>query len=126
MPEALLTGTFRGVTLPHDSATCQTLADMCRERTSGQIDSAGEHLCVVAQAGQSSMHALGCTHEQTVVYSHGEHIPLSVRNAAVVAFWLPYLFVVDFDKLSRSEAKACWLPRADTSLGGYRVCRKHT
>ena len=62
------------------------------------------------------MHDLGCTHEETVVYSHGDHIPLSVRNAAVVAFWLPDVLDVDFDKMSRSEAKAVGLPRVGAFL----------
>ena len=120
VPEALLTDTFRGVPLSADVAKGQghriSLQEVCRKRNPKQIYSAAEHLCLVVQAGQSFMHELGCTHESAVVYSHGDHIPLSVRNAAVVAFWLPDVLDVAFEKMSSREAKAFWDPRVDAFL----------
>ena len=46
----------------------------------------------VLQAGQGFMRELGRAHESDVIFSHGDHVPLAVRNAAVVAFWLPDFF----------------------------------
>ena len=51
---------------------------------SGQLGSAGEHLCLAVQVGQSSMHDLGARHGQSFVYSHGRRIPVSVWNVAVL------------------------------------------
>ena len=120
LPEALLTDTFRGVPLSPAAARGQgvsvCLAEVCQQRTSEDIDAAGEHLCLVVQAGQSFMHELGCSHEDNVVYSHGDHVPLSVRNGAVVAFWLPDVLAVDFAKMSSREAKAFWDPRVEAFL----------
>ena len=43
------------------------------------------------------MHDIGHRHEEEVVYYHGDHIPLNVRNASVVAFWLRDVLDVAFE-----------------------------
>ena len=51
------------------------------------------------------MRDLGYIHEENVVYSHGDHIPLHVRNASVVAFWLPDVLDIAFEAMSPEQAK---------------------
>ena len=88
---------------------------------------AGEHLCLVLQVGQSFMHDLGRSHEDHVVRSHGDHIPLSVRNASVVAFWLPDFLDIEFQKMPSSQAKHFWDSRIsaflDVSKYGAGACK---
>lgn len=72
---------------------------------------AAEHLCLVLQAGQSFMRDLGREHEHQVIYSHGDHVPLEVRSAAAVAFWLPDLLDIDQNSMRSSEAKEFWSSR---------------
>ncbi|MFM7980153.1 MAG: hypothetical protein ACKPKO_12635, partial [Candidatus Fonsibacter sp.] len=62
-----------------------------------------DHLCVVLKAGQRFMRDLGRAHEEHV-FSHGDHVPLAVRNAAVVAFWLLDLLGVEIQSMRRAEA----------------------
>ena len=57
------------------------------------------------------MHDLGRSHEEQVVYFHGDHIPLKVRNAAVVAFWLPGFLDVALEKMTTRLAKDFWTSR---------------
>ena len=87
------------------------LVEVRRKRTVQDMQAAGEHLCLVWQAGQSFIHDLGSSHEEHVVYSHGDHIPLKVRNGAVVAFWLPDFLDVAFEKMTAWQAKDFWTPR---------------
>ena len=51
------------------------------------------------------MRDLGYSHEEHVVYSHGDHIPLHVRNASVVAFWLPDVLGIAFEAISPEQAR---------------------
>ena len=57
------------------------------------------------------MRDLGRAHESDVVFAHGHHVPLEVRNAAVVAFWLPDFLGVDWHSMRSAEAKECWSSR---------------
>ena len=80
LPEALLTDTFRGS--PLSMATGQgikitNLVEARRKRTIKEIRKAGQRYCLVLEAGQSFMRDLGYSHEEHVVYSHGDHIPLA-------------------------------------------------
>ena len=81
-----------------------------------EMRAAGEHLCLVLQAGQTFMRDLGHSHEEQVVYSHGDHVPLKVRNASVVAFWLPDVLDVEFDTMSSRQAKHFWESRVSAFL----------
>jgi len=92
------------------------LVEARRKRTMQQMRAAGEHFCLVLQAGQSFMRDLGHSHEEEVVYSHGDHIPLHVRNAAVVAFWLPDVLDVAFEAMSPRQAKHFWDSRVSAFL----------
>ena len=42
---------------------------------------------------------------------HGDHVPLAVRNAAVVAFWAPDLLGVESQSMRRAEAQEFWPSR---------------
>ena len=68
-----------------------------------------DHLRVVLKAGQSFMRDLGRAHEEHVILSHGDHVPLAVRNAAVVAFWLPDLLGVERQSMRRAELRSCFV-----------------
>ena len=120
LPEALLTDTFRGSPLSNCAAQGQgikvNLVEARRKRTMQQMRAAGEHFCLALQAGQSSMRDLGHRHEEDVVYSHGDHIPLHVRNASVVAFWLPDVLDVAFEAMSSRQAKGFWDSRVSAFL----------
>ena len=110
LPEALLTDTFRGSPLSMATGEDQgikitNLVEARRKRTIKQIREAGRQCCLVLQAGQSSMRDLGYSHEEHVVYSHGDHIPLHVRNASVVAFWLPDVLGIAFEAISPEQAR---------------------
>ena len=103
------------------------LVEVRRKRTLQEMRAAGEHLCLVLQAGQSFMHDLGSSHEEHVVYSHGDHIPLKVRNGAVVAFWLPDFLDVALEKMTTRQAKDFWTPRvvAFLDVAEYVAKRMH-
>ena len=120
IPEALLTDTFRGSPLSKSAARGQgikvNLVEARHKRSVQEMRAAGEHLCLVLQAGQSFMRDLGRSHEEHVVYSHGDHIPLKVRNASVVAFWLPDVLDVAFEAMSSKQAKHFWEPRVSAFL----------
>ena len=79
LPEAVLTDTFRGSPLSKSVARGQgikvNLVEARRKRTVQEMRAAGEHLCLVLQAGQTFMRDLGRSHEENVVYAHGDHIP---------------------------------------------------
>ena len=62
------------------------------------------------------MRDLGYSHEEHVVYSHGDHIPLHVRNASVVAFWLPDVLDIAFEAMSPEQAKRLFSPRVSDFL----------
>ena len=87
------------------------LVEARRKSTMKQMRESGEHFCLVLQVGQSSMRALGYIHEEHVVYSHGDHIPLHVRNASVVAFWLPDVLDIAFEAISPEQAKRLFFPK---------------
>ena len=109
LPEAVLTDTFRGSPLSKNATRGQgiriNLVEAKRKRTVQEMRAAGEHFCLVLQAGQSFMRDLGRSHEDQVVHSHGDHVPLNVRNASVVAFWLPDFLDVELEKMSSRQAK---------------------
>ena len=65
-----------------------------------------DHLCVVLQAGQSFMRDLGREHEEHV--SHGDHVPIALRNAAAGAFWLPDCLGVESQITRKAEAQGFW------------------
>ena len=120
LPEAVLADTFRGSPLSKSAAQGQglkvNLVEAMRKRTVLEMLAAGEHLCLVLQAGQTFMRDLGRSHEENVVYSHGDHIPLKVRNASVVAFWLPDVLDVAFDNMSSQQARHFWESRVSAFL----------
>ena len=51
------------------------------------------------------MRDLGRAHASKLVVTHGDHVPVEVRNAAVVAFWLPDFLGVDWHSMRSVEAK---------------------
>ena len=57
------------------------------------------------------MRDLGRAHESEVVFSHGDHVPLEVRNAAAVAFWLPDFLGIDTRSMQSREAREFWSSR---------------
>ena len=112
----------------HYQDNCEVnLVEVRRKRTVQDMQAAGEHLCLVLQAGQSFMHDLGSSHEEHVVYSHGDHIPLKVRNGAVVAFWLPDFLDVALEKMTTRQAKDFWTPHvaAFLDVAEYVAKRMH-
>lgn len=84
------------------------LVEARRKRTIKQMRKSGLHFCLVLQAGQSSVRDPGYIHEEHVVYSHGDHIPLHVRNASVVALWLPDVLDIAFEAMSLEQARRCF------------------
>ena len=84
-----------------------------------------EHLCLVLQAGRSFMRDLGRTHERDVIFSHGDHVPLQVRNAAVVAFWLPDFLGVDTHSMQSREAREFWSSRVSEFCVAAEYVAKH-
>ena len=57
------------------------------------------------------MRDLGRAHEEHVIFSHGDHVPVAVRNAVVVAFWLPDCLGVEIESLRRVVAQELWSSR---------------
>ena len=47
-----------------------------------------------------------------VIFSHGDHVPIEVRNAAVVAFWLPDFLGIEYQSMRRADAQEFWSSRA--------------
>ena len=43
-----------------------------------------------------------------MMFFHEDHVPLVVRNAAVVAFWLPAFFGVESQNTRQAEAQEFW------------------
>ncbi|MFM7989358.1 MAG: hypothetical protein ACKPKO_59595, partial [Candidatus Fonsibacter sp.] len=57
------------------------------------------------------MRKLGRAHEEHVIISHGDHVPLAVRNAVAVAFWLLDFLGVEIQIMRRVEAQELWSSR---------------
>ena len=71
------------------------------------------------------MRDLGRTHECDVIFSHGDHVPLEVRNAAVVAFWLPDFLGVDKHSMQSREAREFWSSRVSEFCLAAEYVAKH-
>ena len=48
---------------------------------------------------------------RSMCFPHGDHVPLVVRNAAVVAVWLPDFWGVECQSMRRAEAQELWSSR---------------
>ena len=59
-----------------------------------------------AQAAQLFFLDLTAGHDQAVVHSHGDHVPLAVRDAATYLWWLPDLLTFDYSTIDAS-AQLC-------------------
>ena len=46
-----------------------------------------------------------------MLFLHGDHVPLAVRNAAAVAFWLPDFVGVKRQIMRQAEAQEFWSSR---------------
>ena len=57
------------------------------------------------------MRDLGRSHEEQVIFSHGDHFPLAVRSASVVAFWMLDFLGIDAHSMRGSEAQEFWSSR---------------
>lgn len=61
-----------------------------------------EEMCACARAAQLFFMDLAQGHDDQVVHSHGDHIPLAVRDCATYLWWLPELLSFDYSVLDAS------------------------
>ena len=126
--EAVLCGTYKQVPLSRSAAKTAPSSSGLQASKQPATSSTGtrfqpsklelaerigfaDHVCVVLKAGQSFIRDLGRAHEEHVIFSHGDHVPMEVRNAAVVAFWLPDFLGIEYQSMRRADALEFWSSR---------------
>ena len=73
------------------------------------------------QGAQAFFLDLTGQHDEKVWHSHGDHVPLTVRDGATYLWWLPELLCIDYSQLYREAGVAFWTPRLEAleALSAY-------
>ena len=101
------------------------VASLARGHTLREAVRAAAHVCLLVKARQAFTWDHGHAQEESVILTHGGHIPLSVRNADVVAFWVPDFTAVEVDRLINTEANDYWPERVSAYTEAAQYAAKH-
>lgn len=118
-PAVLMCGTFHNrhiIGMPGDAAVAEAAGEpgMCAgSPISGEAATArhfaaarvaAEFMTRVLEDGQTLASELAAEFDTAVISSHGDHIPLWLRNEATFCFWLPSILFTEKGEDSRSGA----------------------
>ena len=68
------------------------------------------------QGAQAFFLDLTGQHDEKVWHSHGDHVPLTVRDGATYLWWLPELLRIDYSQFDREAGATFWTPRLEALI----------